>query len=171
MSDAVLVVLTTSVASIVSIVFSQLIAGWISRRKTEVDIGKVKSETNLSEGDLVLKYQKIAMDQADENTGLSNRNKQQEAEKTELLTALQELRNDMQKMDQSHKEEIAKLNQSFETERQENLLWKFWAKRLVLQLRSYDILPVPFDLSEIKSKDILNDESDSLKTLINIKEK
>jgi lipopolysaccharide export LptBFGC system permease protein LptF len=152
MSDAVLIALSSVFATIFSIVVSQVLASWINKRKENVEIRKLKSDTNLTEGDLVLKYQKIAMDQADENVNLAAKIKIQEAEKNELLISLQQLREDMLRLDQAHREEIARLKETFELERKENEKWKFWAKRLVAQLNSWDLSPVPFDLQEAKAK-------------------
>jgi hypothetical protein len=145
-----LIVLTTSLASIISIIISQLVAAWITKRKNIAEIEKVQSDTSLSEGDLVLKYQKIAVDQADENIELSKKIKIQEGEKIELLTSLKALREEMITLDNSHKEEIIKLKESFEAERKENLMWKDWARRLVLQVQSWSLIPVPFSLEEAK---------------------
>jgi len=152
MSDAVLIALSTAFASVVSIIISQLVAGWISKRKTEAETGKINSDRDLSKGDLVQKYQKIATDQADENIELSDKLKTQEAEKIELLTSMKSLREEMLLLDSSHKIEIAELKASFEIERKENEKWRDWASRLVLQLESWKIIPVPFSPEEAKAK-------------------
>jgi hypothetical protein len=156
MSDSLVSTLLTVIVTLITFFASQRITVWLNKRK-------VIDDSNLSQADLVQKYQKIAKDQSDENEKLENKYeakeeemenklKTKEEEKRLILNKYEELREELKIMDERHESELSELKASFIKEREENLKWKDWARRLVLQLQSYRIEPTPFDPEEILNR-------------------
>jgi hypothetical protein len=152
MSEGLIIALSTVVASIVSVAISQLVSSFVARKKLPSEIEQIRVDSDLTEGEIIEKYQKIARDQAVDNIELSKQLKFKEEEKKELSASLKTLYEQMILLDNNHKKEIEDLKLSFEKERLENVAWREWAKRLVFQLQSWSIVPVPFDITEAKLK-------------------
>jgi len=150
MSDVVQVALITTLASLISIGATYLIGMWVNKRKVPAEVSQIKADTDLKSGELVSKWRGIVDDVTDDNIELTKRIREGEEEKKQIMQALNQLRFDMEEKDKFHKEEIEELKRSFEEEKIKNLKWRDWAGRLVQQLNSWQIIPVPFDLDEAK---------------------
>ena len=152
MSDAVIIAISTGIASLVAVIIPQLILVWQNRHK-------IDDNSDLSKADLVVKYQSIANTQALANKDLEKEIDQKnilihqkENEKQELNKKLDELYTEIKTIQDNQRIQIDEMKTSFETERVENEKIRNWAKRLVLQLQSYNITPTPFDVEDAKKK-------------------
>ena len=145
------------------VILSALISFYLGKKRLPSEINKIKADTNLSSGELAEKYQQIASKAADENLNWQNQIREKEEEKQSLMTTLRSLKDDMLSMDEKYKNQIACIDEKYKTqifelqsqmneERKESDKWRDWARRLSLQLRCWDIEPVPFDTEEYKQK-------------------
>jgi hypothetical protein len=135
--------LTTAAATIVSVAIQQLLSYFLNRRKENAQTRQISAGTDLTTAEAVEKWQNIAFRAGDENDEMAkNMRREKEAyiaEKEGLLKEIDSLRQD-----------VKNLNDKFEQAEKENEQWKDWARRLVLQLESWNISPVPWDLDEAK---------------------
>jgi uncharacterized membrane protein YheB (UPF0754 family) len=145
MSESIISLVLSAIVTIITFVVAQGITIWLNKRK-------VVDDSNLSRVDLAKRYQDMASVQADENAGLEVELKEKEKEKRDLIKKYEELWAELKTMEERHTEEINQLKDSFVAEKEENLKWKSWARRLVLQLQAYNIEPTPFDPEDIISK-------------------
>jgi hypothetical protein len=152
MSEGLIVGILTVIASVIATFFTFKVAMWVNKQKVPFEVKEIDANTRLKNGELAGKYQQIASNTADENIELANRLKAKEAEKKQLNKVVDDLRQEMLTMDQRHIEELNDLRKEFEDERLENLKFRDWAERLVYQLKSWNLDPVPFDLQEAKKK-------------------
>jgi hypothetical protein len=145
MSDALIIGLSTVFASILSTIAIFFVSQWVNSRKLPVEIKQMSADTSLTKGDLAEKYQGIANRQADENIELTKQNmelkKQIEANRDEMMLIINENKKELEKIRKTLDEEIIR-GRNFED----------WARRLVLQLQSWRIEPVPFDVNMIKEE-------------------
>ena len=148
--DQILTIIISGVISIIILIVGKYLEKVINKNKDNATVGLISADTDLRSGDIVKKYQDIARDQADENLELSSQLKLEKEEKKTLMLSLQQIKTDMESMKTEHREEIKRLETKFDEERIENEQWKDWAKRLSMQLTSWRIEPVPFDLEEAK---------------------
>jgi hypothetical protein len=165
MSDALILGLTTTFASLLTLLITQGISWWVNKKKVPVEVKKLELDTSLSKGELAEKFQQIASAAADENIELATELKTEKTEKRALMRAIEEIRKEMLIMEERHLDElkqseekqlieIKSLRESFEKEKIENQKWKDWAHRLALQLGSWGLTPVPFDIEEAKKKNL-----------------
>jgi hypothetical protein len=147
MSDALIIGLSTAFATIMAVVVPQLVAYWQNRRK-------VVDDSDLSRVDLAKKYQDIANQQADENSELEGELRTKEEEKKGWMSKYEEVMQELKTMESRHDQEIEELKRSFDTQisqmKEENIQWREWAERLVYQLRSWNLTPVPFSVEDAK---------------------
>jgi hypothetical protein len=161
MSDALIGQILTFLASILGVFIIQWGVRWVNKKKVPAEVNQINANTELVKGDIAEKMQKIASATADENIELNNELKTKEAEKKALMKAINELRNEMETMEERHNSELKELEEkqskefkrlsdSFEMEKLENQKWKDWANRLTMQLGSWGLTPVPFDVESAK---------------------
>jgi flagellar motility protein MotE (MotC chaperone) len=152
MSEGLIIALLSVIGSAVVAYLTVQGTAWVNKRKVPAEVEKIGADTRLVNGELAGKYQQIASNTADENIELATQLKAKEAEKKQLNKVVDELRQEMLTMDQRHIEELNDLRKEFEDERLENLKFKDWAERLVYQIKSFGLTPVPFDIEEAKKK-------------------
>jgi len=150
MSEPMQIVIITTIASLISIGATYLIGMWVNKRKVPAEVKQINADTDLKSGELVSKWRGIVDEVTDDNIELTKRIREGEEEKKQIMQAMSQLRSDMEEQNKTHCQEIEALRKSFEEERIENLKWRDWASRLVQQLNSWRIVPVPFDLDEAK---------------------
>lgn len=141
MSDAVIIAL----ASVLSVVLSQIVSWFINRQKQPAEINKMRADTDLTRGELAQKYQDMASKAVDETNEIAKSLRQREEEflieKKELTKAIETLQGQMKD-----------LGIAFEEQKEENDKWKNYIERLICQLKSWEIVPTPLDLEEAKAK-------------------
>jgi hypothetical protein len=154
MSDAVLI----AIASLLSVGITQLIAYLINKNKikaekakNEAETGKIEADTDLTEGEIIEKYQRIAARTADENIKLA---KAMEKREEEFAIEKETFTKEIGKL----KKDFRELKTAFEELKIDNAKWKDYAQRLIYQLKSFDVIPVPLDLSDIKTTIIDQEE-------------
>jgi predicted RNase H-like nuclease (RuvC/YqgF family) len=154
MSEGLMIAIITALATILTVGITQGVAYLIARSKKTSKNIKYEADASLSRGDLAEKYQKIASTQADENIRLNKEIDKKEGENENLMSQISELRHDMEAMDKKHTIDIENMKIAHEQEigelRCEFEKWKSWATRLNMQLMSWQIIPVPFDLDKAK---------------------
>lgn len=150
MSDGLIIGILTILGSALATYLTYRVSMWINKRKVPVEINQIKADTNLSEGELIEKYQSIASKQADENLELIKENNTMKGEKKDLMAALQKLHDEMMSLDEKHNSELKELNHKVDLQIKENEKLRDWVRRLILQLESWNIVPVPFDIEEAK---------------------
>jgi hypothetical protein len=153
MSESLLNIILTAAITLITLFASQRITIWLNKRK-------IVDESDLSRADLAKKYLDLANMQSDENTKLELQLQakdiliqSKENEKSDIMSKYEELREEMKIMDTKHDTEINEVKDSFAKEiaelKEENRQWRSWALRLVMQVKSYNLTPVPFDPDDI----------------------
>jgi TolA-binding protein len=154
MSDTTLLTLATIFASLISVGITSLVAYLANRSKAPAEVSQIKADTSLTGGEIAEKYQKIANNQADANIELAKDN-------MELKKQIELLQNDVEELKASSianreefrktfEEERVKTQRILEEERTRADRFENYNNRLVLQLQSWEIVPVPYNLSEFK---------------------
>jgi hypothetical protein len=151
---ALITLLTTTLASVISIVVQQLIAWLLTRKKTNAETNKeiatthqIDAGTDLSSAQLIELYQGITKRTGQENVELKKQLEELEdahiKEKESFITEINNMRQEVNDLKNEFKTK-------FDLAQKENEQWKDWARRLALQLESWRIVPVPFDIEEAK---------------------
>jgi hypothetical protein len=107
--------------------------------------------------------QKIIRQQSiDNNTLIMEKTKMEKdketlkIEKDALKQEMASLRDEVKIMDDRHCDELnamkEEFDKKFEEMQKENVQWRDYAMRLVFQVRSWSLIPVPFDIIEAKKK-------------------
>lgn len=142
---ALITLVTTTLASIFTILIQQLIAYLVTKRKTGAEVNQIEVGTDLVAAELIEKYQGMNINSVNQRIEiekqLSAEREAHIAEKNELLKQVDGLRQD-----------VEELKDKFEQEKKDNEQWRDWARRLSLQVQSLGFIPVPFDVEEAKRK-------------------
>jgi hypothetical protein len=104
---------------------------------------QLKIDGDLTSGTLAEKWEAMASRLTDKNISL-----EQQLDKEGVAHAVEQ--DNLMREIERLKTEVKEIKSSFEQERIENAKWRDWARRLVLQLQSWNITPTPFDLEQAK---------------------
>lgn len=163
MDNTTLSILTIFTASLFSAGLAYTTAMWVNKRKVPVEVKKEKVNTELVGGELAEKYHSLANLQADENIELTQQNmelkKQIDEQNKEHRKEIEEIKVSMLELDKKHlakeKELEDKINDEVakrEAEAKKREEAEDYIRRLILQLQSWRIQPVPFDVDKIKEE-------------------
>ena len=139
MSDALIIGLASIIAGILGTALSLLITWWINKNKENASTKLISADTDLKSGELVAKWRGIVDSVTDDNIELALQLKTKEGENKSIMQEFKKLRIELDERDKKYSEEMLELRKEFED-------WRDWANRLVLQLRSWNLVPVPFDV-------------------------
>jgi len=139
MSDALIIGLASIIAGILGTALSLLITWWINKNKENASTKLISADTDLKSGELVAKWRGIVDSVTDDNIELASQLKIKDGENKTIMQEFKKLRMELDERDKKYSEEILELKKEFED-------WRDWANRLVLQLRSWNLVPVPFDV-------------------------
>lgn len=153
----------TLAGSIVVTLGTMRISMWVNKRKVPVEVDKdiaetekERAETKLVEGGLAEKYHSLATLQAGENIELTNQNmvlkKQMEDQSIVHQKQIDELRTQMLDIDRKHVQKENELEEKLETEIKLRLTAEDYIRRLLYQFKSWDIVPVPYDVTQAKEQ-------------------
>ena len=156
MSDTALITLATLIASVVSVGITSLVSYLITKNKQPAEVSQIKADTSLTGGEIAEKYQKIANTQADANIELAKDN-------MELKKQIEVLQNDVEELKASRITDREEFRKTFEEERAKNQKildeeraradkFENYNGRLLLQLGSWEIIPIPFDIQSFKEE-------------------
>lgn len=150
MDAQLLSILTIFGAALASTAATFFVSMYVNKRKLPVDIEGIKATTNLTGSEIIEKYQKIVTDQADENIEIRNqlhdKDKQHNAERLELMNEITKLRGEMLALDKVSEDKIEELSVQLVECRAELKKSTDYITRLVAQLCSWRIEPVPFEV-------------------------
>jgi predicted RNase H-like nuclease (RuvC/YqgF family) len=146
MSDTLLITLATIIASIISVALTQLVGYWIAKKKTASEINQIDVNADAMEGELAERYLTIAERQAKINTELNGIN-------MELKKKVEALESDVEELKKARITDREEFRKAFEEEREKTELYKNYNDRLISQLSSWAIVPVPLDV--IGAKDLI----------------
>lgn len=132
----ILVGLGTAILSFIGIILGNKVAMWVNKRKVPAEVNKIEAETELTEGEIVEKYQAIAIKQADEYTKLAQ---EKQTLKMAMETKIKEL-----------EDKVGILEKKVDLAIRENEELREHNVRLIHQLMSWGITPVPQDVEKAK---------------------
>jgi GMP synthase PP-ATPase subunit len=153
-SEGITIALITLIASAISVGVTSLVTYLINKNKVQPEINQIKADTSLTGGELAAKYQTIANTQADANIELAKDN-------MELKKQIEVLTNDVEELKRSRIADREEFRKTFEEERERNQKileeeraradkFENYNNRLIFQLKSWEIIPVPYSLDEFK---------------------
>ena len=155
MSDGLMIALTTFFASIISVGLTSLVSYVVAKNKQPAEISQIKADTSLTGGELAAKYQSIANNQADQNIELAQNNMVLKKQIEVLQNDVDELKaariSDREEFRKTFEEERTRTQKILEEERARADKFENYNNRLVLQLQSWEIIPVPYNVSEFKN--------------------
>ena len=145
MSESLILGIMTILGSILATLVTYKITTEVNRKKVPAEVKQINANTDLSTGELADKYLGIANRTADENIELAKELKIREenhlAERTEFINEIKGL-----------KQDVKDLTVRIEQAEKENEQWKDYIQRLIYQLKSWDVVPVPLSVREAKEK-------------------
>ena len=156
MSDGLIIALATLIASGISVGITALVSYLMNKNKIGPEVSQIKADTSLTGGEIAAKYQAIANSQADQNIELGKNN-------LELKKQIEVLQNDVEELKAARITDREEFRKTFEDERIKNqkILEEERARadkfenyngRLLLQLGSWEIIPIPFDIQSFKDE-------------------
>ena len=147
MSDVLLIGLASIIAGIIGTISSFFLTAWVNKRKAPAEVRLISADTDLKSGELVAKWRGIVDSVTDDNIELASQLKIKDGENKTIMQEFKKLRMELDERDKKYSEEILELKKEFED-------WRDWANRLVLQLRSWNLVPVPFDVEAARKAGI-----------------
>jgi hypothetical protein len=152
MDTQILSIIMIFIASLVSAGLAFWAAMFINKKKVPVEVRQIKADTDLTGGELAEKYQQIANTQADKNIALTQAN-------NDLSAKIDALEQDMINLKQTRLDDKVEFKAALEEEKQRSIKAEDRAikaenyiKRLLLQLSSWNIIPVPYDVEMAKDE-------------------
>lgn len=153
MSDALIVALSTICAALISVGATFLVI-WFNKNKTSAEAGNLNVDSSLKGGELANRYFDIAERQAKKNENL-------EIDNMELKKQVEVLQNDVDELKKARIADREEFRKTFEDERVKNQKildeertradkFENYSDRLIFQLHSWEITPIPFNLIEFK---------------------
>ena len=150
MNLQLLSILTIFGSGIFATLMTYLVSMYVNKRKLPVDLESIKATTNLTGGEIIEKYQEIATKQADKNIllekQLEDQDQQSIAEKGLMMNEIKKLREEMLTLDKISEGKIIVLTQQLVECRAELKKSTDYITRLLAQLCSWRIEPVPFEI-------------------------
>ena len=156
MSDTTMITLATIFASVISVGITSLVTYLINKYKAPVEVQAIKADTSLTGSEIAAKYQAIANSQADQNIELGKNNLELKKQIEVLQNDVEELKaariTDREEFRKTFEEERAKNQKILDEERKRADKFEAYNGRLLLQLGSWEIIPVPWDLISFKDE-------------------